>query len=64
VEAGRDWICRNWVSPEERDRRLRVIFGREPEPPEKSATNGPESSPVKPGQTESNQIKPHENTGT
>jgi hypothetical protein len=80
----RDWICQDWVSPEERERRLCVIFGREPnspdaeatdeseekerqipeiyglppKPPEEAATNGPESSPVKPNQTESNQIKP------
>jgi hypothetical protein len=65
----RDWICRDWVSPEERERRLRVIFGREPEPPDETSTDGLESSPgngqepgsIKPNQTKSNQIKPNEN---
>src|ERR1019366_238060 len=30
----RDLICQNWVSPEERERRLREIFGLPPEAPE------------------------------
>jgi hypothetical protein len=54
----RDWICQNWVSPEERERRLRETFGRAPKTPDEAATDGPESNPVKPDQTESNQIKP------
>ena len=53
----RDWICQNWVSPEERERRLREIFGRAPKTPDEAATDGPESNPVKPDQTESNQFK-------
>ena len=53
----RDWICQNWVSPEERERRLREIFGRAPKTPDEAATDGPESNPVKPDQTESNQIQ-------
>ncbi|HXR48928.1 MAG TPA: hypothetical protein VN784_15945 [Candidatus Limnocylindrales bacterium] len=57
----RDWICRDWVSPEERERRLREIFGRAPGTPEAAATDGPGSDLVKPDQTESNQIKPDEN---
>jgi hypothetical protein len=56
----RDWICRDWVSPEERDRRLRIIFGLAPKTPDEAATAGPESNPVKPDQTESNQIKPNQ----
>jgi hypothetical protein len=28
----RDWICQAWISPEEREARLREIFGREPKP--------------------------------
>jgi hypothetical protein len=52
----RDWICRDWVSPEERERRLREIFGRAPKTPDEVATDGPESNPVKPDQTESNQL--------
>jgi hypothetical protein len=58
----RDLICQDWVSPEERERRMREIFGLAPKTPDEAATNGPESSPVKPNQTESNQIKPDENT--
>ena len=54
----RDWICRDWVSPEARERRLREIFGLAPKLPDEAATGGPESNLVKPGQTESNQIKP------
>jgi len=50
----RDWICRDWVSPEERERRLREIFGRAPKTPDEVATDGPESNPVKPDQTGSN----------
>jgi len=55
----RDWICQDWVSPEEHERRLRAILGLEPITPEETATDGQESSPVKPNQTESNQIKPN-----
>ena len=52
----RDWICQDWVSPEERERRLREIFGLAPKTPDEAATDGPESNPVKPDQTESNQM--------
>jgi len=52
----RDWICRDWVSPEDRERRLREIFGLAPKTPDEAATDGPESNPVKPDQTESNQM--------
>jgi hypothetical protein len=41
----RDWVCQAWLSPEERDRRLRLIFGIEPSPAE------PESNSIKPNQT-------------
>jgi hypothetical protein len=54
----RDWICQDWVDPAERERRLRAIFGLEINTPDEAATDGPESSPIKPNQTESNQIKP------
>ena len=47
----RDWICQASHSPEERKRRLREIFGREPDPAN-------EPAPVEPDQTESNPIKP------
>jgi hypothetical protein len=36
---------------------LREIFGRAPKTPDEAATDGPESNPVKPDQTESNQIQ-------
>ena len=84
----RDAVCQNYVSLEEREARLREIFGRppiQPEspetpeealadeneekrrrireiyglPPEESSAT-PELNPVKPSQTESNQIKPDE----
>jgi hypothetical protein len=54
----RDLICQNWVNPEERERRMRAIFGLPPKPPKAAATDVPESNPVKLDQTESNQIKP------
>lgn len=50
----RDLVCQDYVSPEERERRMREIFGLEPrplEPPEAAASDGNESNPVKPGQT-------------
>ncbi len=53
----RDWICQDWVSPEERKRRLREIFGL---PPAEEATTAPESSPVKPSQTEPDPSQPNQ----
>ena len=50
----RDWMLKDWISPEERERRIREIYGLPPKPPEAAATDGPESNPVKPDQTESN----------
>jgi hypothetical protein len=49
--AVRDLICTAWLSPEERQRRVREIFGCPPEPSE-SGFIPPESNPVKPSQTE------------
>ena len=57
----RDLICQNHVSPAERERRMREIFGLEPKPTaptETPAPSGEASNPVKPSQSESNQIKP------
>jgi hypothetical protein len=54
----RDWICQDWLSPEERERRLREMLGLKPKKPAEAATDRPETNPVKPDQTESNQIKP------
>jgi hypothetical protein len=48
-----DWICQAWVSPEERDRRLRAILGLPPATAEEVAPTVPGSNPVKPSQTES-----------
>ena len=55
----RDCICQDWVSPKERRRRLREIFGRPPEP-EEEAVPPPESNPVKPSQTELDPNQPDE----
>lgn len=55
-----DWICQAWISPEERERRLREIFGRPPEPPKEVSSTAPESNPVKPSQTESDPIQPNQ----
>jgi hypothetical protein len=54
----RDLICQNWASPEERERRLREIFGLAPKPPEAADSAAAGSNPVKPSQTESAPIKP------
>jgi hypothetical protein len=32
----RDMVCQNYVSPEERERRMREIFGLQPKPPKTS----------------------------
>ena len=48
--AVRDLIRQDDVSPEERERRLREIFGLAPESPMATAPAA-ESNPVKPGQT-------------
>ena len=56
----RDLVCQNYVSPEEREARIREIFGRPPEPPESpevAVSAGGESNPVKPNPTKSNQMK-------
>jgi hypothetical protein len=52
----RDLVCQKWVNPEERERRMREIFGlspKRPETPAESAPATPESNPVKPSQTTS-----------
>jgi hypothetical protein len=57
----RDLICRDYVSPEERERRMREIFGRAPKPPEPPLESAPAASgsnPVKPSQTESDPAAP------
>ncbi|MBI5386970.1 MAG: hypothetical protein HZA90_20040 [Verrucomicrobia bacterium] len=55
----RDWICQDWISLEERHRRLREMFGQPPEPPvEAAAASG--SNPVQPSPTELNPVKPVE----
>lgn len=48
----RDCLCANWLSPEERERRLRAIFGLKSKEPDPS--NGvPDSNPDAPDQTKS-----------
>jgi hypothetical protein len=50
----RDLVCQNWVSPEERERRMHAIFGLASEPSEPSDANSDdESNPVKSSQTNS-----------
>jgi hypothetical protein len=49
--AVRDLVCQDYVSPEERERRLREIFGLPPKPPGAGASGVDESNPVKPSQT-------------
>ena len=49
--AVRDLICQDDISLEERERRMREIFGlapKPPEPPEPGVPDGGESNPVKP----------------
>ena len=51
----RDLVCQGWASPEERERRLRAMFGQPPKPPTPSVAEvsaASESNPVKPSQTE------------
>jgi hypothetical protein len=56
----RDWISRDWITPEERARRIREIFGLPPEPAEEESPGVSGSNRVKPSQTESDPIKPVE----
>jgi hypothetical protein len=51
----RDLVCQSWVNPEEREPRVRAIFGRPLEPPDEAVSKG-ESNPVKLNQGESNQF--------
>ena len=56
--AVREWISRDWLSDEERERRIREIFGLEPKT---ASQNGADSSDVNPPPpAESNQIKPNQ----
>ena len=58
----REAICGKCLSEAEKEARLREIFGLEPKPaesPEAVAPDGNESNPVKPSQTQSNQIRPN-----
>ena len=50
----RDWICQDWASPDERERRMREIFGLAPKTPGEAAPGGREPKPVQPDQTKSN----------
>jgi hypothetical protein len=54
----RDLVCRNWVSPEEQERRLCEKFGLTPKPPEKACPPDSASNPVKPGPTDSDAAQP------
>jgi len=50
IPAVKDWICQDWVSPEERRRRLLEIFGRTPEPEEPAEPDSASAS-VQPDQS-------------
>ena len=50
----RDWICQAWASPEEREARLREIYGRPPKPPVEAGPTQSESTLIKLNQGESN----------
>jgi hypothetical protein len=54
----REWVSKNWISPEERERRMREIFGLKPKTNESMSTGSPDSTPAEPA--ESNQIKPNQ----
>lgn len=49
-----EWICQDWITPEERQARLREIYGLPPEPAAEVAPTTRESNPVKPNPTPSN----------
>lgn len=50
----RDWVCQAWVTPEERERRLREIFGRDPQTEETAPGDEPVPGRIQPDQTGSN----------
>ncbi len=50
IPAVKDWICQDWVSPEERRRRLLAIFGRAPDPEEPEVPD-PVSAPAQADQS-------------
>jgi hypothetical protein len=56
----RDWICQDWASPQELERRIREIFGVAPKTPAQDTATTSETNPVPPHLTESNQIKPNQ----
>lgn len=49
----RDCLCANWLSPQERERKLMETFGRSPEEPE-TADHAPNPEKEPPDQAESN----------
>ena len=55
----REAIFGKCLNPEEREARMREIFGRPPKPPVAAASANDESNPVKPSQTESDPIQPN-----
>ncbi len=55
----RDWISKDWITPEERERRLREIFGLPPEVPVAAAHDASEvAAPLAYCESESNLVKP------
>lgn len=47
--AVRDWVCRAWTCPEERERRLRELFGRPASPPAAPPPGPAGGEPAGPG---------------
>jgi hypothetical protein len=56
----RDLICADNLSPEEKEARMRELFGLSPRPPEKVAPAASGSNPVKPSQTKFDPIQPNQ----
>ena len=54
----REWISRDWLSPEERERRIREIFGLQPQAASQNGPNASDANATNPD--ESNQIKPNQ----
>lgn len=56
--AVRNWMLQDRISPEEKARRIREIYGLPPEPPEIPTAPTDGANVLPPSQSESNQIKP------
>ena len=57
MQPVQDLICRTWVNPEERKRRLREIYGRPPESPEPATTDGTDENDEEDEDDEAEEIR-------